>query len=279
VRHIGAVTWIVYGLAAVAMVLPVTLLVELVRDGAGLLSWHFLTAGSETLATGGGVGPELFNTVYVVGVAMVLSLPVGLAIAVLRREYWGGTPQGQLLEALTDFAAGMPSVVVGFLVFVLLVASLGWPFSRGAGVVALFIVNLPWVASAGMVFLHAVPESLREASVALGASRWETVRRVVLPTAAPGLAGALTVAAARLAGESAALLFTTGINASGASWSWWAPGATLAVHLFSVRTEGLMPDAVAVSAATGLTLLALVLAVLMLGGAAARWFQHRSGVL
>jgi len=278
VRRVGAVTWLVYGLSAVAMVLPVTLLVELVRDGVSVLSWHFLTSGSETLTAGGGVGPELFNTIYVVGLATAFSLPVGLAIAVLRREYWGGTPRGQALEALTDFAAGMPAVVVGFLVFVLLVADLGWPFSRGAGVVALFIVNLPWVASVGMAVLHAVPESLREASVALGATRWETVRRVVLPTAAPGLAGALTVAAARLVGESAALLFTTGINAAGASWSWWAPGATLAVHLFSVRTEGLMPDAVAVSAATGLVLLTLVAAVLMLGGAAARWFQHRSGM-
>lgn len=266
-------------LALVAMALPAVLLAEVVKDAVPVLSWSFLTTAGRELSAGGGVGPELFNTLYVVGLALSLSLPPGLAIAVLRREYLGRRRRGASLEALADLAAGVPSVVVGFAVFVVLVGDLGWPFSRGAGVVALFLVNLPWVAASAMSLLAQVPDSVREASLALGATRWETMRRVVLPSIAPGLAGAAAVGAARLLGESAALLFTTGVNAGGPGYSWWAPGATLAVHLFTVRTEGLMPDAVAVSAATGVILLALVVVVLVAGRLASGWFRARSGVV
>ncbi len=274
----GRLTWALYALAGVALALPVFLVASLVRDGAGLLSWPFLTSESQPLAAGGGVGAELFNTLYVVGLALAASMPVGLAAAVLRREYGWGRRWGPSLEALADFGAGVPSVVVGFFVFVLLVGALGWPFSRGAGAVALCLLNLPWVAASGMVVLTAVPDSLREASLALGATPWDTVRRVVLPSAAPGLVEAATVGAARLLGESAALLFTTGVNAVGRGWSFWAPGATLAVHVFTVRTEGLMPDATAVSAAAALVLLAMVVAALWLGRVLSRWFMRRSGL-
>ncbi len=274
----GRLTWLLYGLAGVAMALPAWLVASLVRDGAGLLSWQFLTTESRPLAAGGGVGAELFNTLYVVGLALAVSVPVGLGVAVLRREYGWGRRWGPSLEALADFGAGVPSVVVGFVAFILLVGALDWPFSRGTGAAALFLLNVPWMAASGMVVLAAVPESLREASLALGASSWDTIRRIVLPSAAPGLVQAVTVGAARLLGESAALLFTTGVNAAARGWSFWAPGATLAVHVFTVRTEGLMPDATAVSAATALVLLAMVVALLWLGRAASRWFMHRSGL-
>ena len=271
-------SWVLYGLAAVAMSFPVVLVASLLRDGAPLLSWHFLTSASRPLAAGGGVGAELFNTLYVVGLALAASVPAGLLVAILRREYGWGRRWGPSLEAIADFGAGVPSVVVGFLVFVLVVGDLGWPFSRGAGVVALFLLNVPWVAASSMAVLASVPESLREASLALGAAPWDATRRVVLPSAAPGLVEAAAVGAARLLGESAALLFATGVNAVGRSWSFWAPGATLAVHVFAVRTEGLMPDATAVSAASALVLLAMVVAALLLGRVLSRWFMRRSGL-
>jgi phosphate transport system permease protein len=274
----AGLTGVIWVLALLAAALLVWVVGGLVLTGWSALSWHFLTALPRHGEAGGGVGPVLVNTVYMVGAALCLSVPVGLGAAVLRVEYVAGS-WGRRLEAVANLLASLPSVVVGLGLFSLLVATWHWPFSRLTGIVALTVLNIPWVAASAIAMLRDVPDRLREASLALGATRLQTLTRVILPAILPGLVSGLGVGGARLLGESAALLYTGGVNAAySAGWNPWAPGATLAVHLFYVRTEGLMPDANRVAAATGIVLLALLALLLAAGHGAARAFARRAGV-
>lgn len=271
----GALTWLIWVVAVAGAALLASVVLEVLTSGWPLLSWHFVTAGPRALTAGGGVGPLVFNTVYMVGGGLLLSVPLGLLAAIHRTEYGGG----RWIEELATLLSALPSVVVGLALFTLLVAVAHWPFSRLAGMLALGAINLPWVAAAGIPVLRQVADARREASLALGASVWTTVWRVVVPEALPALVSALAVGGARLLGEAAALIYTAGANTPAQfTWSLWAPGATLAVHLWQVRTEGLMPDANQVAAATGLVLLGLMGAVLLVGGGLAHWLGRRAGI-
>lgn len=271
----GPVTVAIWAVAAVAFGLLVAIVGEVVVTGWPVLGWRFLVGTPRTLAAGGGVGPLLFNSVYMVGLALVISVPLGFLAALYRTEYGGGGWVEQAATVLTS----VPSVVIGLALFVALVAAAHWPFSRLTGALALAAINLPWAAAASAPVLRQVPDSRREASLALGGSVWTTVWRVVVPEALPRLVSVLAVGAARLLGEAAALIFTAGVNApAGFTWSPWAPGGTLAVHLWQVRTEGLTPDANAVAAATGVVLLVLMAAVLAVGGGVAHWLGQRAGI-
>jgi phosphate transport system permease protein len=274
----GWLTRAVVVLTAVGAAGLLSVVGRLVVTALPVLSWHFVLAAPSHRAPGGGVGPLLGNTVYEVTVALAVSVPVGLGAAILRAEYLSAA-WGTALEATADVLASLPSVVVGLGLFLLLIDLAHWPFSRLSGMAALVVLNTPWVAATAMRLLAAVPTAWREASWALGATRLQTLVRVVLPSLVPGLAATVGLGAARMAGESAALLYTAGTNGPATGGlGLWLPGGTLAVHLFYVRTEGLMPDADGVAAATGVVLLLLVAAWLAAGQALARWWAHRAGI-
>lgn len=272
-------TLLLYVLAALGLLLLGSLLIQLVVTGWPVLSWPFIVSDTRQVTAGGGIGPALINTLYMVGLAMAVSVPIGLAAALLRVEYIRDRRVADAIESTAELLASLPSVVVGLGLFALLVGVLHWPFSRLTGTAALVAINIPWAAAAAMGVLKAVPDSLREGSLALGATRFQTVRRVVLPRSWPALVSGLGVGGARLLGESAALIFTAGVNAApGQGWDLWSPGATLAVHLFYARTEGLMPDANGVAAATGVVLLVLLVLLLAVGHGLAAYFSRRAGI-
>jgi phosphate transport system permease protein len=254
--------------------------------GVALLAWVVvgLVAAAAPLLSSGAwareaavLGPLLANTVYMVAAALAVSVPLGLAAAVWRTEYAAGT-RGRWLEAAADLLASLPTVVVGLGLFLLLIDAWHLPLSRLTGMVALVVINWPWVAAAAATVLQQAPDALREASLALGATPFATAYRVVIPRVLPGLVGVITLGTARLLGEAAALLYTAGLNASSdAGWNLLAPGGTLAVHLFYVRTEGAPPHAAAQAAVTGVLLLAVVGAVLALGRTAMAAVGRRAG--
>jgi phosphate transport system permease protein len=272
-------TGIIWALAGVAACLLLWVVGGIIRIGVPALSWHLLTAAPRHQGAGGGLLPVIWNTLYMTAAALLLSVPVGLGAAILRVEYLGSHSAGARLEEVAELLSSLPSVVIGLGLFSLLIAEWHWPFSRLSGTMALVAINLPWVAASAMGLLKQVPDSFREASLALGATRLRTLTRLLLPSLLPGLVAGLGVGGARLLGESAALLFTAGTNASlGAGLNPMAPGATLAVHLFYVRTEGLMPDANQLAAATGVVLLILLVLMLTLGHGLASALARRAGI-
>jgi len=195
--------------ALLAVGVLVIVVVSVVRKGAPALSWHFLVSKPNLFrGPGGGIASAIVGTVIIVGLAAAIALPVGVLTAVYLTEFAPRRVAG-LIQLVIDVMAGLPTIVVGVFVYGLLVV--GHQQSGYAGAVGLAIVMLPLIARATQEVLLLVPSSLREASLALGVSRWRTVIGIILPTAFSGIITGGVLAVARAAGETAPLLFTSSI--------------------------------------------------------------------
>lgn len=265
-----------HGVFALLAVAALTILGSVVADmairGASELSWRFVTSFPGN-GTSGGVWPELVNTLTMVGMAAGITFPLGVAAAIWRVEYRELCRAPAVFDRLTQMYASVPGIVIGLVVYEGLVAAWGWPLSVAAGTVALGLLNWPFAVALARQGLEAVPDTMREASLALGATRAQTVWRAVLPLALPDLVAGFGLATARLMGESAALIVTAGVNVT-RHWGLAAPGETLAVHLWYIRTEGVGARPGEASA-TGLVLLLLVVAVLWGSRRTAGWIRVR----
>src|SRR5439155_26756468 len=204
--------------AALAAVAALVLVVAaVVSRGHGALTKDFFTKGPAVgfLETGGGIANSIVGTIVIVSCAAAFSLPLGILIAIYTTEF---APREirRFVGFVLDVLNGLPSIVIGIFIFGLLV--LGHTQSATAAGVALAIIMLPLVARSAQEVLALVPESLREASFALGVSRWRTVLGVILPATFGGIVTGTTLAIARAAGETAPLLFTCALTTNQISW-------------------------------------------------------------
>jgi phosphate transport system permease protein len=215
--------------ATVAALLAVSALVIVIWSvgsrGIGSLNWAFFTKGPAIFGeAGGGVAPALAGSLLLVAIATAIALPFGVLAAIYVSEF-APARIGEQVRLWLDVLNGFPSIVIGIFVFALCVKVslpiVGWGHHQSAfaGGGALAIIMLPLVARATMEVLRLVPNELRDASYALGVSKWQTVIRVVLPTAFGGILTGTTLAIARAAGETAPLLFTTAIAGQVVDWN------------------------------------------------------------
>jgi phosphate transport system permease protein len=201
--------------AAVALGVLAVLVWSVGSRGAGALSLDFLVKGpsSDFFGGSGGVAPALAGSLLLVGVATAMALPLGVLTAIFVSEFAAPAVARQVRLWL-DVLNGFPSIVIGIFVFTFISRQ-----SALAGGCALAIIMLPLVARSTTEVLGLVPAELREASYALGVSRWQTVLRVVLPTSVGGILTGTTLAVARAAGETAPLLFTCAIAGQVVDWN------------------------------------------------------------
>ncbi len=200
----------VRGLLLAAMVVAVIplflILIEVVRRGWPAMGWEFLTQVQPSGRTpGGGYVHGIIGTFYMVGFATLISVPVGILAAIYLVEYGRGPLTG-IIRFFTDVMTGVPSVFVGLFIYALLVRQIG--FGAFVGGLGLSVMMLPIIVRSSEEMLRLVPEDQRAASAGLGARKWQTIMKVVLPTAAPGLTTGAMLAVARAAGETAVLLLT-----------------------------------------------------------------------
>jgi phosphate transport system permease protein len=197
------------GIALVPLVLIVW---YLVKKGIGAWSGNFFTSdpNGNFLGDPGGVKSAILGTLEMLGLATLIAVPVGIGVALYLTEYGRDSRFASAVRYFIDVMTGVPSIVFGLFVYITLVISGvgGSGFAGWKGAVALALLMLPVVTRSAEVVLLLVPDSLREAALALGAPRWRVVTRIVLPTAAPGLITGSLLAIARGAGETAPLLFT-----------------------------------------------------------------------
>ena len=182
----------------------------------GLKAWggSFITSdpNGNFLGDPGGIKSAILGTLEIVGLATLIAVPLGIGVALYLVEYGREGRFGSLVRYFVDVMTGVPSIVFGLFVYITLVlAGVGGGFAGWKGSVALGLLMLPIVTRSAEVVLLLVPDSLREAAIALGAPRWRVVARIVLPTALPGLVTGSLLAIARGAGETAPLLFTATI--------------------------------------------------------------------
>jgi phosphate transport system permease protein len=198
-----SILWVI---TVIVMVLFVAIIVRLLIEGApALFSASFYSSSTS------GIAPELFNTFYILILTEVFLFPISLAAAIYLIEY---AHQGRLVTTIhfaAETLAGVPSIVLGLFGFAAFAIYGGFGISRLAGALTLLCLNFPQALRLFEASLESVPRELREGSLALGASKWRSIRTVVLPSALPGLVTGLILTAGKIIGEAAALLFTMGL--------------------------------------------------------------------
>lgn len=248
-------------LSALAIVLPVAAIVAiLLMRGGSAISWEFLTAMPRNRMVEGGIFPAILGTVYLVAGTVLVALPVGILAAVYLSEY---ARQGSLTRAIRLAIvnlAGVPSIVYGLFGYGVFVLLLKLGASIAAGSLTLALLALPLVITATEEALRSVPKSFREASLALGATRFQTIWRVILPGALPGILTGAILSIGRAAGETAPILFTAAVfYQRDLPHSILSPVMALPYHLYILSTQ--VPDApLKLQWGTALVLLLVVLA-------------------
>lgn len=276
-------TGVLYTVAGIIVLILASLLLFILGRGLPHLSWHFLTAPSKGYEAGGGIGIQLFNSFYLLIITLLISVPISIGAGIYLAEYAKDNWVTSFLRTSIEILSSLPSVVVGLFGFLVFVVQAGFGFSILSGALALTFFNLPLLTRNVEESLKTVPFAQREAGLALGLSRWETVTRVVIPEALPGIFTGVILGAGRIFGEAAALIYTSGQSAPALDFSDWNPldiqsplnifrqAETLAVHIWKINSEGNLPDGAAVSAGASAV---LIIAVLIFNFAA-RWIGKK----
>jgi len=210
------------------------LIYDIVADGAGRLSWEFITNFSSRRASQAGIWPALTGSVFIILVTAVLAIPVGVAAAIYLEEYGGRSLAARIIELNITNLAAVPSIIYGLLGLGLFVRMMGMGRSVLAGASTLALLVLPVVILSTREALRAVPGSLREGSYALGATKWQTIWHQVLPVATPGILTGLILALSRAIGETAPLIIAGAVTfATFAPDSLWSPFTVLPIQIFN----------------------------------------------
>jgi len=267
----GTMTGLVGLLSFLAVLALVLILSDLVMRGASSLDWNFFTRNPVPAGeAGGGVANAIVGTAIVVGLAALIGLPIGIGTGLYLAEYGSGRV-GWIVRFVADVLNGTPSIVVGIFAWTWLVKPMGH-FSALAGSVALAVLMVPMLARTTEEMVRLVPHSLREAALALGYPRWRTSLRVIARTALAGIVTGCLVGIARVAGETAPLLFTALGNLN-FSTSILQPMETLSLQIY-VYATGPFDEWHRLAWAAALVLMGLVLLLSL----AARWaIRQRHG--
>lgn len=246
-----------------------------VSKGIQVISWQFLTDIPRKSMTAGGVAPVIVGTLYLTLGAVLLALPLGLITAIYLTEYSPKNIVVNIIRMSINNLAGVPSVVFGLFGLAVFVKAFGFGVSILSGSLTLSILILPSIISASYEALISVPRSLREASYAVGATQWQTIKRIVVPTALPGILTGVILGVGRAAGETAPILFTAAtFFVRGYPTSPFSEVMALPYHIYALMTEGTHPKEQTMIA-YGCALLLLLL-VLLISGLAIYLRQKRS---
>ena len=237
------------------------------------LSWEFLTEAPRNMMTEGGIWPCLVGTFLLAAGALVIALPLGVMSAVYLHEYAKDSAWVTLTRLSIANLAGVPSIVFGLFGLTFFVVFCGFGVSLLSGILTLAVLSLPIIINTTEAALSQVPQEWREASLALGASRFETVTKVILPNALPGVLTGSILALSRAAGETAAIMYTGSVfftPKDGASL--FEPVMALPYHIYVMATSGTNIEATRpLQYGTALVLLLLVLVM----SSAAIWLRER----
>ena len=260
-----------YVIAGIICLVLVALVGYVLWHGLGHVSWHFLTSNPQSIRAGGGILPQLWNSFYLLVLTLLISTPLSLGAAIYLSEYAPKNRMTALIRTSVEVLASLPSIVVGLFGLLLFVITLKFKYSILSGALTLTVFNLPILVRVMEQSLAAVPNTQREAGLGVGLTCWETATRVLVPAALPGIITGLILSAGRIFGEAAALIFTAGQSAPALDFTNWNPfsgrsplnvfrqAETLAVHIWKVNSEGVVPDAAAIASGTAAVLIIFIL--------------------
>jgi len=248
-------------------VILLVILIFVVYNGIHVLSWDFITQPPVEAMTQGGIFPVIVGTILLTLLCMIVVIPIGVTTAIFLAEY---AKPGALLNIVMMSIytlAGVPSVVFGLFGLAVFVVVLNLGMSLLAGSLTLAIMVLPYIISTSEEALKAVPYSFKEASLACGATKWQTIRKVILPTAMPGILTGSILGTAKVSGETAPIMFTAAaFFTPGVPRSLFEPVMALPYHIYVLATAGtFIEETRPIQYGTALTLIVLVLGMNLVG--------------
>ncbi|MDD6966231.1 MAG: phosphate ABC transporter permease PstA [Firmicutes bacterium] len=249
-----------YAASGLTVALLVFLIGYIFWRGAPYLTWELLSSQTSYIRNTIGILPNILNTVYIILVAMVIVLPLGVGAAIYLTEYAENKRLISAIEFAAETLTGIPSIIFGLVGMLIFVQLMGLGAGILAGGLTLVLMILPTILRTTQESLKTVPQSYREGALALGAGKWRMIRTVVLPNAIDGIVTGCILAVGRITGESAALLFTAGfgLKLNGFLKSLRTSSATLTVALYVYASEQGKID---VAFAIALILMALTLVI------------------
>ncbi len=218
-----------------------------------------------------GIGNQLFNTVYLVVLSLMMSVPLGVAAGIYMAQYAGQGKFIHFLRICIETLSSLPSIVVGLFGYLVFIVLTGAKWNLFSGALAVSILNLPFLVTTTQDALRSLPAGYLQGSLGLGATRWQSIVHVLLPACLPRIMTGLILAAGRVFGEAAALLYTAGMSTD-INWGNWnlasstcplnpfRPGETLALHIWASRTEAVAPNAAQIANLSSAVLLIVVFA-------------------
>ncbi|HJV17524.1 MAG TPA: phosphate ABC transporter permease PstA [Bacillales bacterium] len=264
-------TGVFIAIAIIIISLLVGLFSYILANGIKHVSFEFLTSPSSNVMAGGGIRDQLFNSFYVLFITMLITVPLGLGGGIYMAEYAKPGKLTNTIRSFIEVLASLPSIVIGMFGLLMFVNLTGWGYTILGGALALTVFNLPVMVRVSEDAIRTLPRELKEASLALGITHWHTIKTILIPSAFPTILTGAILAAGRVFGEAAALLFTAGLSTPRLDYANWnplsetsplnifRPAETLAVHIWSVNTQGLIPDVDDVSNGSAAVLIISVL--------------------
>ncbi|MGQ9569462.1 MAG: phosphate ABC transporter permease PstA [Thermodesulfovibrionales bacterium] len=248
-------------------IILITILFFIAYNGIHVLSWEFITQPPVEAMTKGGIFPVIIGTILLTFICMIVVIPIGVTTAIFLAEY---SKRGVLLKIVMMSIytlAGVPSVVFGLFGLAVFVVAFHFGMSLIAGSLTLAVMVLPYIISTSEEAIKAVPYSFREASLACGATKWQTIRKVVLPSAMPGILTGTILGTAKVSGETAPIMFTAAaFFTPGVPRSLLEPVMALPYHIYVLATAGThIEETRSIQYGTALTLIILVLLMNLLG--------------
>lgn len=272
--YIGAMKWLMRICAGLTFGLVLFLIAYILIKGLPGISWSFLSTVPTVIPHNIGILPDILNTVYIVIATIIIVVPLGAGAAVYLSEYAGDKRFVRIIEYAAETLSGIPSIIYGLVGMLFFCEFLKMQTSLLAGALTLVIMNLPTVMRTTQESLKTVPQSYREGAFGLGAGKWRVIRTVVLPGCVDGVITGCILAAGRILGESAALLFTAGFahTLNGFFRGLGSSGSTLTVALYVyAKEEGEFEAAFAIAA----ILMLLALLINLAAELAAKYFRRK----
>lgn len=254
-------------LTALTLSVLIFIITYLLLKGLPVFSPGFFTGHAVDMGRGGGILPFILSTVFLSAVALAIATPLGVGTAIYLTEYTRETRLTRVIRFAAECLAGVPSIILGLFGFVTFVLWLHLGWSVLSGGLTLAIMVLPTIIRTSEEAILAVPHAQREVSFSLGGTRWQTVTRVVLPGALPGIVTGIMLSFGRCIGETAAVIFTAGSSLMTPT-SLLDSGRTLAVHFYILAREGISAE---MAYGTAAVLMVAILAI----NVSAYWLMHR----
>jgi len=256
--HTQRLAFVVIWAAALVTLAVLAMIIGLIMvRGLPSLSWGFLTGSPENLGRDGGILPTIVGTVVLGAVSLLIATPLGVGSAIYLTEYTHESIFTRAIRFGTESLAGVPSIIFGLFGFIFFVTYLQMGWSILAGGLTLALMMLPTIIRTTEEAIRTVPQSYRNVSYSLGATRWQMVTTAVLPSALPGILTGVILAFGRAVSETAAVIFTAGtaLNLPNSAFS---PVRTMAVHFYILAVEGISLEK---AYATGAVLIITVLLI------------------